>query len=168
MLSYIASNPMEDLIKGVCEELNITILSKIGEIDFLQYIKETNFAEVKNGEYEIDGRDVFVRINTYATEDKINKKPEAHNQYIDVQYLGAGEEIIYFTPRRAEHIVVEDHADESDLLFYEEIEEKDHVVLQTGDFAVFFPWELHRPGCSTKNGMQEVQKIVVKIKHKNQ
>ena len=41
----------------------------------LQYIKETNFAEVKNGEYEIDGRDVFVRINTYATEDKINKKP---------------------------------------------------------------------------------------------
>ena len=168
MLSYIASNPMEDLIKDVCEELNITILSKIGEIDFLQYIKETNFAEVNNGEYEIDGRDVFVRINTYATEDKINKKPEAHNQYIDVQYLGAGEEIIYFTPRRAEHIVVEDHADESDLLFYEEIEEKDHVVLQTGDFAVFFPWELHRPGCSTKNGMQEVQKIVVKIKHKNQ
>ena len=168
MLSYIASNPMEDLIKGVCEELNITILSKIGEIDFLQYIKETNFAKVKNGEYEIDGRDVFVRINTYATEDKINKKPEAHNQYIDVQYLGAGEEIIYFTPRRAEHIVVEDHADESDLLFFEEIEEKDHVVLQTGDFAVFFPWELHRPGCSTKNGMQEVQKIVVKIKHKNQ
>ena len=63
---------------------------------------------------------------------------------------------------------MEDHADESDLLFYEEIEEKDHVVLQAGDFAVFFPWELHRPGCSTKNGMKEVQKIVVKIKHKNQ
>ena len=49
MLSYIASNPMEDLIKGVCEELNITILSKIGEIDFLQYIKETkvNFKLIK-------------------------------------------------------------------------------------------------------------------------
>lgn len=49
MLSYIASNPMEDLINGVCEELNITILSKIGEIDFLQYIKETkvNFKLIK-------------------------------------------------------------------------------------------------------------------------
>ena len=45
MLSYIASNPMEDLIKGVCEELNITILSKIGEIDFLQYIKENKSKE---------------------------------------------------------------------------------------------------------------------------
>ena len=40
---------MEDLIKDVCEELNITILSKIGEIDFLQYIKETkvNFKLIK-------------------------------------------------------------------------------------------------------------------------
>ena len=26
----------------------------------LQYIKETNFAEVKNGEYEIDGRDCLL------------------------------------------------------------------------------------------------------------
>ena len=134
----------------------------------LQYIRETNFAELANGEYEIDGRDVFVRVNTYLTEPKTDKKPEAHNQYIDVQYLGAGEEIIYFAPRRAEHIIVEDHVEESDLLFYEELDEKDRVVLQAGDFAVFFPWELHRPGCSTKKEAQAVQKIVVKVKLKNQ
>lgn len=49
MLSYIASNPTKDLIEGVCKELNITILSQIGEIDFLQYIKETkvNFKLIK-------------------------------------------------------------------------------------------------------------------------
>lgn len=49
MLSYIASNPTEDLIEDVCKELNITILSQIGEIDFLQYIKETkvNFKLIK-------------------------------------------------------------------------------------------------------------------------
>ena len=40
MLSYIASNPMEDLIQNVCNELKITILSRIGKIDFLQYIKD--------------------------------------------------------------------------------------------------------------------------------
>lgn len=134
----------------------------------LEYIKETNFAEVANGEYEIDGRDVFVRVNTYMTEPKSSKKPEAHNQYIDVQYLGAGEEIIYFAPRSDKHLIVEDHAEASDLLFYEEIAEKDRIVLQAGDFAVFFPWELHRPGCSTQNEAQAVQKIVVKVKHKNQ
>lgn len=49
MLSYIASKPIKDLIEGVCKELNITILSQIGEIDFLQYIKETkvNFKLIK-------------------------------------------------------------------------------------------------------------------------
>lgn len=49
MLSYIASKPTKDLIEGVCKELNITILSQIGEIDFLQYIKETkvNFKLIK-------------------------------------------------------------------------------------------------------------------------
>lgn len=49
MLSYIASNPTKDLIENVCKELNITILSQIGEIDFLQYIKETkvNFKLIK-------------------------------------------------------------------------------------------------------------------------
>ncbi|MCD8360371.1 MAG: YhcH/YjgK/YiaL family protein [Acidaminococcaceae bacterium] len=97
-----------------------------------QYIRETNFAELANGEYEIDGRNVFVRVNTYLTEPKTDKKPEAHNQYIDVQYLGAGEEIIYFAPRRAEHIIVEDHAEESDLLFYEELDEKDVSFCRRG------------------------------------
>lgn len=49
MLSYIASKPTKDLIEGVCKELNITILSQIGKIDFLQYIKETkvNFKLIK-------------------------------------------------------------------------------------------------------------------------
>lgn len=49
MLSYIASNPTNDLIESVCKELNITVLSQVGEIDFLQYIKETkvNFRLIK-------------------------------------------------------------------------------------------------------------------------
>lgn len=49
MLSYIASNPTNDLIESVCKELNITVLSQVGEIDFLQYIKETkvNFKLIK-------------------------------------------------------------------------------------------------------------------------
>lgn len=49
MLSYIASNPTNDLIEAVCQQLNITILSQVGEIDFLKYIKETkvNFKLIK-------------------------------------------------------------------------------------------------------------------------
>ena len=44
----------------------------------LQYIKENDFAMWANGEYEIDGRDIFARVNTYETEPKTNRKPEKH------------------------------------------------------------------------------------------
>lgn len=49
MLSYIASNSTKDLIIDVCKKLQITILSQVEEVDFLQYIKETkvNFKLIK-------------------------------------------------------------------------------------------------------------------------
>ena len=49
MLSYIASNSTKELITDVCKKLNITILSQVDEVDFLQYIKETklNFKLIK-------------------------------------------------------------------------------------------------------------------------
>lgn len=49
MLSYIASNSTKDLIVDVCKKLQITILSQVDEVDFLQYIKETkvNFKLIK-------------------------------------------------------------------------------------------------------------------------
>lgn len=49
MLSYIASNSTKDLVINVCERLQITILSQVDEVDFLQYIKETkvNFKLIK-------------------------------------------------------------------------------------------------------------------------
>lgn len=49
MLSYIASKPESDYIEQVCKDLNITILSQAGKVDFLKYIKETkvNFKLIK-------------------------------------------------------------------------------------------------------------------------
>lgn len=38
----------------------------------LAYVAATDFSKVENGEYEIDGRNVFARVNTYDTEPKLN------------------------------------------------------------------------------------------------
>lgn len=127
----------------------------------LRYIETTDFSALSNGEYEIDGRNVFVRVNTYVTEPREQKKPESHNAYIDVQFLGSGSETIWYMPKDAKHIVSVDRSAE-DLLFYAAAEEKDCVNLTAGDFAIFFPWELHRPGCSQRQP-EKVQKIVVKV-----
>lgn len=129
----------------------------------LQYIAETDFSKVENGEYPVDGDKVFVRVSRYKTEPKDSKKPESHLRYIDVQYLPEGTEKIYYTAKTADHTVTEDLSEEKDLLLYEDTGEKDCVILGGGVFAVFFPWELHRPGCHAVHGGSEVKKIVVKV-----
>ena len=133
----------------------------------LQYIAETDFTKVENGEYRLDGDKVFARVNRYATEPRDSKKPESHNTYIDVQYLGEGTEKIYYAAKSDIHRVIEDYAEERDLLFYEDAKENDSVTLGDGVFAIFFPWELHRPGCHAVQGGCAVQKIVVKVLAEN-
>ena len=102
-------------------------------------------------------------MDRYTTEPKDSKKPESHNAYIDVQYLGEGTEKIYYTAKADTHKVIEDYAAERDLLFYADAGEKDSVTLGDGVFAIFFPWELHRPGCHALHAGCAVQKIVVKV-----
>ncbi len=99
----------------------------------LQYIAETSFTNVKNGEYHLDGDKVFARVDRYTTEPADT------------------------------HKVIEDYAAERDLLFYADAGEKDSVTLGDGVFAIFFPWELHRPGCHALHAGCAVQKIVVKV-----
>ena len=62
MLSYIASNSTKDLIINVCKELQITILSQVDEVDFLQYIKEAkvNFKWISSD--DIDEKNVALKL----------------------------------------------------------------------------------------------------------
>ena len=130
----------------------------------LAYVAATDFSKVKNGEYEIDGRNVFARVNTYDTEPKADRRPEKHNDYIDVQFVARGEEAIWYTPLTSECVETENKAEKEDVIFYADPQEKNCAVLNSGDFAIFFPWELHRPNCSAGKTAGNVQKIVVKVK----
>ena len=100
-------------------------------------------------------------LDPYCDEARRLIRKACGREDIDVQFLGRGTETIWYAPKEAKHVVVEDRSAD-DLLFYAEAGEKDCVNLAAGDFAVFFPWELHRPGCSL-GAACEVQKIVVKV-----
>ena len=130
----------------------------------LAYVAATDFSKVENAEYEIDGRNVFARVNTYDTELKADRRPEKHNDYIDVQFVARGEEAIWYTPLTDACVETENKAEKEDVIFYADPQEKNCAVLNSGDFAIFFPWELHRPNCSVEKTASNVQKIVVKVK----
>ena len=131
----------------------------------LAYLRDTNFESLPNGEYEVEGRAIFARVNTYETEAREEKKPESHIKYIDVQFLVAGKESIRFCPLTEEHKLVEDYADEQDLLFYEKAHNENYVNMKAGDIAIFFPWEMHRPGCNLDGEKAQVKKVVVKVRN---
>ena len=129
----------------------------------LKFIAKTDFSKVENGEIELDGRNIYAGINTYNTEPKADRRAEKHNKYIDVQFVGKGEETIWYAPLRDTCVLTEDKFETNDVAFYEDPKEANCAKLKAGDFCILFPWELHRPNCTTDTEPSFVQKIVVKV-----
>lgn len=131
----------------------------------LEYIAKTDFSKLENGNYEIKGQDIYAGVNTYATEPKVDRKPEKHRTYTDIQFIGYGRETIWYKAVGTEDQITEDYLEERDVCFYAGAQEANCVHMEPGDFAIFFPWEIHRPNCDFQGGTSEqVQKIVVKVK----
>jgi len=125
-----------------------------------EYLQQTNFSQVENGKYPLDGENVFAVVNRYETHHVQEPKWEAHRKYIDIQYIASG----------FEQIGVEDISEVPPLTEYDE--EKDvrffigdgkHFPLAEKTFAIIFPHEVHLPGIAGTQ-KSEVLKVVVKVK----
>lgn len=131
-------------------------------IKALRYLKETDFSQMAPGRYEIDGARMFALVQEYQSAPKAEKKPEAHAKYIDIQYIAAGIERIGYAPYDAEDEVLENLLESRDLIFYKTVRGEMDLLLRTGNYAIFFPDDVHRPGCMAENGSR-VRKVVLKI-----
>ena len=109
---------------------------------------------------EIDGKDVFASVQEYDTKPALEKKFEIHRDYIDIQYIVSGEEIMgsesidKLTP-------LGDY--KPDAQFFALNEDYDKIKLEANDFAIFFPSEPHAPGIAVNDIPSKVKKIVVKV-----
>jgi YhcH/YjgK/YiaL family protein len=129
----------------------------------LEYLAKTDFAKMAAGKYEIAGSDIYVALSEYTTDSKENKKLEAHVKYLDIQYIISGTEIIGFGDLSAGLAVKEDKLAEKDAIFYQVVPDETELKLTTGMYAIFFPWDVHRPGCAA-GAPAAVRKAVVKVK----
>lgn len=113
----------------------------------------------------MEGDRLILQINEVTTGPKNTKRPEVHRDYIDVQYMVHGHELIGFYPDCGDGAALEDNLDSNDVLFYQEREDNHEIMLPMTDgcYAVFFPEDVHRP-CCMMNGPEEVKKIVLKIR----
>lgn len=128
----------------------------------LQYLKTTDLCKLSIGRHDIEGDDMFASVSEYAVEPLEKKYPEAHRKYIDIQCIAWGEELIGCSLLADQYEVERDELVEKDVIFYKRVEQEMNIVLTPGRYAVFFPSDVHRPGCINRDH-HKVKKIVIKI-----
>ncbi len=112
-----------------------------------------------NGKYELDGRNVHVSISNTEYRNKEEISYEAHKNYIDIQYIVSGTEVMGYASIDDLEESVPYNA-EKDILFYKG--EGNFINLKAEEFYIVFPCDAHMPVKTC--GKEGVRKVVVKVK----
>lgn len=127
----------------------------------LDYLRQTDFTNVANGKYELDGDKLFAMVQRYPTRADSDAVWESHRKYIDVQYIGQGEERFGYVPLNEAPAITMPYSDEKDVIFY--APGTSSLPLKSGQFAVFFPHDIHAPCLRYGDQPSDVMKVVVKV-----
>lgn len=124
------------------------------------FLRRADLASLPDGRHPIDGDSVFALLQRYETAPASEPKFEAHKNYIDVQYVAAGAEVIGWAPLGAVK-VSEPYDGEKDACFGGAAAWTP-LLLKEGDLAVFWPEDAHAPRLAA-GAPGTVFKIVVKV-----
>jgi biofilm protein TabA len=124
------------------------------------FINENDVATLENGVIQIeDGLKVIVSTANGKTAEASLAKFECHDKNIDIQLCVKGLETIAWKPR--EKCLTQNGAynPEKDVRFFSDAPDM-FFQLTDGQFAIFFPEDVHAPMI----GEDEIKKIVFKVK----
>jgi biofilm protein TabA len=125
------------------------------------YINKTDLAGIEVGKYEIDGDNLKAIISSKKgmTAAESIAKFECHNKFIDIQLCISGRELMGWKPREKCKKENGGYNAEKDVQLYSE-EPDMYFALTDGQFAIFFPGDVHAPMI----GEDEIRKLVIKVK----
>ena len=127
-------------------------------------LKTLDLANLEEGSQElIDG--IKMNVMSFDTVLPETKKAEMHRKFIDIQLVISGEEMIESSVAQPDLAQYDEYRDEDDyqLTLTEVLEGKNEVVLKPNMFAIFLPYEPHKPGNAVNGKCQTVKKLVVKV-----
>ncbi len=127
------------------------------------FIEDDRKEQKADGSYELDGKKLFVNINTYRTQFEKEVKYEAHKKYADLQYICSGIEKIGWSPLKdiENNLISEEYSKGGDIAFYSG-QGKFDFVLTKGSFLYLAPEDAHAP-CLCADKEMTVRKMVFKI-----
>lgn len=128
----------------------------------LKWIADNDVAHMEAGTYELQGKDIYVMIQDITTQPAEVRRPERHNNYLDIQYIVSGVERMGYVPYTGAETVLED-PEGKDVTFYQDLADETFVDVTPGCYCIFFSNDIHRPGCAAGEP-GSVRKAVVKVK----
>ena len=127
------------------------------------FIKRAVAENIQIGKYEIDGKELYASVQEYTSKLETEAKAEAHKNYIDIQFIVSGTEVIEgFDIEKATPKT--EYNDVKDVMFYEDYTDAGKGVLRDNEYGIFFPHDVHKPGMCLNGNQDTVKKIVVKVK----
>ncbi|WP_075183118.1 YhcH/YjgK/YiaL family protein [Pantoea sp. 1.19] len=128
----------------------------------LAWIRRTDVEHLAPGRYHSASDNAWMQVMDLRTQPADRLYPEVHRHHVDVQFLWRGCEQIGVAIDDGTHPVQQAWDAERDIVFYQRAAGESWLHLRPGHFAVFFPQDVHRPGCLDRQATL-IRKIVVKI-----
>ena len=128
----------------------------------LKWIADNDVAHMEAGTYELQGKELYIMIQDFTTQPAQVRRPERHDDYLDIQYIVSGVERMGYAPYTGAEAVLSD-PEGKDVAFYRDLEGESFVDVGPGAYCVFFSNDIHRPGCAAGQP-GPVRKVVVKMR----
>jgi biofilm protein TabA len=126
---------------------------------------ETIFKSLAPGERKtiyIENEDIYALLMRYETRHHTEAKMEAHQKYIDIQYLFDGREMMLLADMDAVREKVP-YNPEKDVTLFHLPEATHNIILTPGSLAVLWPTDVHAPNLAAGD-KTTVDKIVLKVR----
>ena len=127
-----------------------------------EYIKATDLANIEIGKYDIsEGLKAIFSDKAGMSAAESIAKFECHNKNIDIQLCISGKETIGWKPRQSCTVPKGEYNAEKDVSFYDDAPDM-YFQLTNGQFAIFFPEDVHAPMIAADDDL--IRKLVIKVK----
>lgn len=129
-----------------------------------EILADKALSKKQDGKYAVDGDNIYYTLQHYTTKPLSEGKLEAHQKYIDIQFLLEGQELLGYAPLKG-LTIVEEYNQQKDIAFYDTPKDITKIILEPGLFCILFTDDAHLP-CRQLSGPTEVRKVVIKVKIK--
>jgi biofilm protein TabA len=138
---------MKGLIRALPKPLNFCVAS---------------MAHRRLGRHVIEEDKLIAIVESYTTKPLESALFEAHQKFIDIQFLFRGRETILWAPLPTMQEVTRPYEEEKDIGKWKLVADSTALHLSAGHFAILFPQDAHAP-CVQWDQPEQVYKVVMKV-----